>query len=158
MKKLFLLFFFSSCSIIVIPKFTTNDLYEENKGNLSKDQKIKFIEITAQELIESNTVEIVLFANWCPHSYYYILSLTPEKKQGVKFVSSNYSLDYLIKKYPLDTIYLLSNEHYGSIQNDKIIQFGAELLKAENDNKGVPQRFILTDSGYKRIPLINNEP
>lgn len=152
MKKLFLLFLLSSC-IIILPPFTTNDLYQENKEKLLADYKVRFIEITAQDLIASGAKEILLFANWCPVCYDYISNLTADQKTGVKFVSSNYSLDHLNKKYPLDTIYLLSNNHYGPVQNDKIDKFVTELLKAENDNLSVPQRFILKDSAYHRIPL-----
>lgn len=157
MKKLFLLFLLSGCTVIIPPKFTPGDLYEENKENLLKSYKVKFIEVTAQDLMESKAKEIVLFANWCGHSYYYISNLTPEQKQGVKFVSSNYAIDNLVNKFALDTIYLLSNKYYGSVQNDKIIRFETELLQAEDSVKGVPQRFVLTDSGYKRIPLYNEQ-
>lgn len=156
MKKILLLILVSSCTIIIPPGFTTSDLYQLNKEKLSSNYNVQFIEITAQELLESKPREILLFADWCSHSHLYIRDLTPEQKIGVKFVSSNYNLDYLNRKFALDTIYLLSNSHYGSVQNDKIDQFATELLKQDNEIIAVPQRFILKDSVYKRIPLYSN--
>lgn len=153
MKRLLLFLLLSGCTVIIPARFTTTDLYEENKDSFSDNHKIKFIEVTAQELIDSYAKEIILFANWCGQSNYYILNLTQEEKQGVKFVSSNYAIESLEKNFALDTIYILSNKHYGSLQNDKIMQFGREILKEENTLKGVPQRFILTDNGYKRVSL-----
>jgi|GEM_PF-2591794 len=146
----------SGCTIIIPPRFTPNDLYQENKENLTSNYKVQFVEITAQELLDSKPREILLFANWCPHSHLYIRDLTLEQRLGVKFVSSNYALDYLNRKFALDTIYLLSNSHYGSVQNDKIDQFVTELLRQDNENISVPQRFILKDNVYQRIPLYSD--
>jgi hypothetical protein len=55
----------------------------------------------------------------------------------------------------IDTIYILSNTHYGSNESLKIKQFASELLGTESDLTGVPQQFVKENGKYKR--LISNE-
>ena len=50
----------------------------------------------------------------------------------------------------LDTIYVLSNARYGSIESIKIKQFVSELLCEENILTGVPQEFVKADTCFVR--------
>ena len=55
----------------------------------------------------------------------------------------------------VDTIYILSNSHYGSDESLKIKQFATDLLGVESELTGVPQQFIEKNNRY--IRLISNK-
>lgn len=134
----------SGCgSFVILPNHGDNDAYIQNKKYLENSKKLTFIEITAEDLLESPTSEIYLFSNWCPHCFLHLKELTAETNGNVRYVSANYDIRFMSKKYSaLDTIYILSNATYGTIESKKIMAFGSELTGKVSKNSGVPQRFV----------------
>lgn len=154
MKKLLLLLLLSGCGMIVIlPNNKNDDLYAKNKELLDQTDKPKFIEITASALDTMQFDEIYLFANWCPHCMVYLKNYVIDKSYKSLFVSSNYDLPYNSKHFGnIDTIYVLSNAHYGSVESEKILTFTSELLHQDTALiNGVPQRFKRENGRIVRV-------
>ncbi|MBZ0243387.1 MAG: hypothetical protein K8F24_09255 [Bacteroidales bacterium] len=140
----------SGC-IIQAPRRFESDLHaqwNESKAGYS----IKFIEITSDEVMTMNPDGLCLFSSWCPGSIYRLRLEDKNKPSNTIFVSSNYdlkSMNWLFNNN-LDTIYVLSNARYGSIESIKIKQFVSELLCEENILTGVPQEFVKADTCFVR--------
>jgi len=148
---LFILMLLTSC-IIIAPRRGADDMYTSS-DIVSGKYSITFIETSANEIALKGDSQIYLFASWCPYSLAHIRQLKNNEKSGISYVSSNYdlkSMERLFKTH-LDTIYILSNQHYGQIESQKIKQFVSELLGEENDLTGVPQQFIKHGNIYVRL-------
>jgi len=140
----------SGC-IIQAPRRFESDLY--GQWNESKaEYSIKFIEITADEVMRMNSAGVCLFGAWCPGSISRLRKEDKDKPSNTLFISSNYDLKSMDKlfKNNLDTIYVLSNASYGSDESLKIKQFVSELICGENKVTGVPQEFVKADSCFVR--------
>lgn len=158
MKKIFLLLFLTGCGMIVIlPNNKNDDLYSKNKELVNKANKPKFIEIAADEIVKKEFDEIYLFANWCPYCMTYLKNYKEKESYKILLVSSNYDIPYISEHFPnLDTIYLLSNAIYGSIESEKILTFTSKLLNQDSALiSGVPQRF--TRENGKIVRLITHK-
>lgn len=149
---------FAGCITIVIPPMhTTSDLYERNMAQLKEKHPIVFIEITGDEVLKMNNPDIYLFSNWCSGVCYYLKHLTPETKGNVMYISGNYDIPFIVKNFKaLDTVYILSNSAYGSIESEKILKFTSEITNTECTITGVPQKFVRNDStGYYTRQMLN---
>ena len=156
MKKLILLLFLTGCGMIVIlPNNKNDDLYAKNKELLDQTDKPKYIEITASEIAAMEFDELYLFANWCPHCMVFLKNYVEDKSHKLLFVSSNYDLPYNSKHFQhIDTIYVLSNAQYGSVESEKILAFTSELLHQDTALiNGVPQRFTRENGRMIRLHL-----
>ena len=147
----FVLISLDSGCIVQAPKRYEIDQYVqwlEGKAGYS----IKFIEITSDEVITMNPDGLCLFSSWCAGSIYRLRLEDKNKPSNTIFVSSNYDLKSMNRLFNnnLDTIYVLSNARYGSIESIKIKQFVSELLCDENVMTGVPQEFVKADSCFVR--------
>lgn len=150
--SLLLVLLISGCiSIIKAPKHYDTDCYVQ--WNESKvDYSIKFTEITSDEVMRMNPAGVCLFGAWCPGSIHRLRLEDKNKPSNILFVSSNYDLKSMDKlfKNNLDTIYVLSNAHYGSDESLKIKQFVSEIICGENKVTGVPREFVKADSCFVR--------
>lgn len=147
--------FMTSC-IIMAPRRGADDMFSKTELS-SQNYKIRFIEITADEIPEKGKDQIYLFASWCPYCLSHLKQVKQVEVSETIYVSSNYdfqSMDRLFSNN-IDTIYILSNSHYGSIETLKIKQFASEILGEESEISGVPQHFIKEDERY--IRLISNQ-
>ena len=141
----------TSC-IIMAPRRSADDMYSKVELS-SQNYKIRFIEITADEIIKKGKDQIYLFASWCPHCLLHLRKVDKAKASETLYVSSNYdckSMDRLFRNN-VDTIYILSNSHYGSDESLKIKQFASEILGVESEIRGVPQQFVKGNCKYIRI-------
>ncbi|MDY0344179.1 MAG: hypothetical protein RBR28_11445, partial [Lentimicrobium sp.] len=120
---------------------------------LNLTNKPKYIEITASEIVTMEFDELYLFANWCPHCMVFLKNYVEDRSYKMLFVSSNYDLPYNSKHFGnLDTIYVLSNAQYGSVESEKILVFTAELLDQDSALiNGVPQQFTREDGRIVRF-------
>jgi hypothetical protein len=151
-----LIVFVATACIIMAPNRGSDDMY--SGSDLSSEKyAITFIETTAEEIINKGEASVYLFACWCP---YCLAHLRQQDKNGSReavYVSSNYdckSMDRLFRNNT-DTIYILSNKHYGSDESKKIKQFASEILGEESDLTGVPQLFFKDNNKYIRAELKN---
>ena len=154
MKKLILLLFLTGCGMIVIlPNNKNDDLYAKNKELIEQSNKPKYIEVTAAEIVRMAFDEIYLFANWCPHCMFFLKNYVEDNSYKLLFVSSNYDLPYNSKHFQnIDTIYVLSNVKYGSVESEKILAFTSELLNQDTILiNGVPQRFTRKNDRIVRL-------
>jgi len=151
-----LIVFVASSCIIMAPTRGSDDMY--SGADLSSEKyAITFIETTAEEMIHKGEASIYLFASWCPYSLAQLRQLDKNGSREAVYVSSNYdckSMDRLFRNNT-DTIYILSNKHYGSDESKKIKQFASEILGEESDLTGVPQLFFKDNNKYIRAELKN---
>jgi hypothetical protein len=138
------------------PRRGADDMY--NRSDISSGKySITFIETTANEIAQKGDAQVYLFASWCPYSLAHLMQLKKDEISGISFVSSNYDLKSMARlfKNNLDTIYILSNLHYGQVEGRKIKQFASELLGEESGLTGVPQQFIIQGNKYLRSDIGN---
>jgi hypothetical protein len=151
-----LIVFVASSCIIMAPTRGSDDMY--SGADLSSEKyAITFIETTAEEMIHKGEASIYLFASWCPYSLAQLRQLDKNGSRETVYVSSNYdckSMDRLFRNNT-DTIYILSNKHYGSDESKKIKQFASEILGEESDLTGIPQQFFKDNNKYIRAELKN---
>ncbi len=157
MKALYLfIFMLTSSCIIMAPRRGNDDMFSQQELS-SEKYKIRFIEVTAEEVIQKGKPQVYLFASWCPFSLAHLRQVKATEAKSTIFVSSNYdckSMNRLFRN-AIDTIYILSNTHYGSNESLKIKQFASELLGMESELTGVPQQFMKKSGKY--IRLVSNE-
>jgi len=148
------LIFHGAC-IIIAPSRTTHDQYLSDFETQSGKFSTVFLEVDYSDLVEMQFSHIYLFATWCPHCILKFREIKKGNKPSEKtiYISTNYNLESIEKivKNAIDTIYIISNEFYGSIEQEKIRVFTTELLGYENTVTGLPQEFTrISDQEFIR--------
>ncbi len=151
---LILLISIIGCTHFIKVPTRTDDDYFHQKTDYT-DYTIKFIEIENDLSLLKNYNQIYLFASWCAPCYSYLANYS-EENRGTALVSINYNIEFLEKKFHqnIDTIYILSNSSYGSIEKEKILRFSSILLDSTATLTGVPQIFYRVSSDkFQRLQL-----
>lgn len=144
----------SSCSSIVkLPAKSSND-YHEDRPDFGQT-KVKFIELDTSLKQLENYNSVYLFATWCPHCYVFLSDFDEEGRDSIALVSTNYNVSIIDKQFSdnIDTVYLLSNQYYGGMEDKKIQIFQQKVTGRFDGTVGVPQVFQKLGKQFKRTDL-----
>ena len=149
----YLTIFFSiaSCvNIVKLPSKNDTDFYKE-RCSLEETQ-IKFIELDTSLYQLRHYSSVYLFATWCPHCYAFLSDFDAENQITTALLSSNYNVEIIEKRFSenIDTVYILSNEHYGDFEINKIQLFQEIATGAFDGSVGVPQVFVRQGDDFKK--------
>jgi len=134
----------AGCIILAPVRGNTDGFESFSETNLASN--ISFVEIDLDNLLQHDFEDIYLFATWCPACIVHLRTIpskTTKSESKAVYVSTNYYIKS-IEKFAagkLDTVFILSNKEYGSIESDKIIKFTSEVLNKEAESTGLPQVF-----------------
>jgi len=137
---------FVSC-ITIAPQRTVEDHYGDQRILLgSGTLRIKYIELDPNILKQYNPKNIYLFATWCPHCVIKLKNTNIKcSNNDLMLVSANYDInriEHFASSY-IDTVFILSNSHYGSIEKEKVLKFSEELTNQKDTIYGLPKIFEL---------------
>lgn len=143
-----------SCSNIVkLPAKGSND-YHEKRPDFGQT-KVKFIELDTSLKQLENYQSVYLFATWCPHCYVFLSDFDEKDRDSIALVSTNYNVSIIDKRFSdnMDTVYILSKQHYGGKEDKKIQLFQKKMTGAFDGTVGVPQVFMRQGKHFKRTDL-----
>lgn len=138
------------------PRRGADDVYGQS-DIASAAYSITFIVTTADEIVQKGKTPVYLFASWCTYCLAHLRQQRKTGNRGAVYVSSNYDCKSMNRLFMnnIDTICILSNKHYGSVESQKIKKYSSELPGEESSLTGVTQQFIKDGNQYIRFNFKN---
>lgn len=133
----------SGC-ITMAPSRHTDDSFLSQKELLYVKSNVHtYLDIDYKQLCALNPYRVVVFATWCPHCITMLSQSNFVPEVGTIYVSTNYDIKNMEKliSSKLDTIFIISNEKYGSVQKEKFLNFTNSITQRRDSFYAVPMTF-----------------